>query len=179
MNLSIDCKKMLIPKARRKTPLKKAPSNRARCQPNESSAGERARSDIWARGELESDGVNEVRLTMTAVKATMKPIRSFIYEESAIWACLMRLIAQRSYVVECIGKKRKRAGLEGHCESSQSQDKFECAFADGIDEPVISATKNAKEMEIVMMSRVLGLRLNAMLMEEWVRMMDAARTRSG
>lgn len=46
MNLSIDCKKMLIPRARRKTPLKKAPSNRARCQPNESSAGERARSEI-------------------------------------------------------------------------------------------------------------------------------------
>lgn len=61
MNLSIDCKKMLIPKARRKTPLKKAPSNRARCQPNESSAGERARSDIWAYGEVESDGVNEAR----------------------------------------------------------------------------------------------------------------------
>lgn len=115
---------------------------------------------------------------MTAVKATMKPIKSFIYEESAPWTCLGD-DEHRSYVVECIGKKRKGAGLEGHYGSSQPQATFECAFAHDIDEPVISATKNAKEMEIVMMSRVLGLRLNAMLMEEWVRMMDAARTRSG
>jgi hypothetical protein len=50
MNLSMDCKKMLIPKARRKTPLKKAPSKRALCHPNERSAGERDRSDIWAPG---------------------------------------------------------------------------------------------------------------------------------
>jgi len=35
-NRSIDWKKMLIPRARRKTPLKKAPSIWARCQPNES-----------------------------------------------------------------------------------------------------------------------------------------------
>jgi hypothetical protein len=52
INLSIDCKKILIPKARRNTPLKKAPNKRALCQPNESSAGERDRSDIWAPGEL-------------------------------------------------------------------------------------------------------------------------------
>lgn len=40
-----------------------------------------------------------------------------------------------------------------------------------VDEPVISATKKANEMEIVMMSRVLGLRLNAILSEEqgWLR----------
>lgn len=52
MNLSMDCKKMLIPRARRNTPLKKAPRRRALCQPNDSSAGERDRSDIWAPGEL-------------------------------------------------------------------------------------------------------------------------------
>lgn len=52
INLSIDCKKMLMPKARRNTPLKKAPSKRALCQPKESSAGERDRSDIWTTGEL-------------------------------------------------------------------------------------------------------------------------------
>lgn len=71
--------------------------------------------------------------------------------------------------MECIGKKRKGAGLEGHYGSCQSQGKFEYTFAHGVDQPVISATKNAKEMEIVMMSRVLGLRLNAMLVEEWLR----------
>lgn len=52
INLSMDCKKMLIPKARRNTPLKKAPNKRALCQPNERSAGERDRSDIWTPGEL-------------------------------------------------------------------------------------------------------------------------------
>lgn len=41
---------------------------------------------------------------------------------------------------------------------------LERPFALCVDEPVISATKKAKEMEIVMMSRTLGLRLNAMLM---------------
>lgn len=71
--------------------------------------------------------------------------------------------------MECIGKKRKGASLEGHYGSSQFQDKLRCTIAHGVDEPVISATKNAKEMEIVMMSRVLGLRLNAMLVEEWVQ----------
>lgn len=35
INLSIDCKKMLRPRASRKTPLKKAPSRVALCQPNE------------------------------------------------------------------------------------------------------------------------------------------------
>lgn len=44
---------------------------------------------------------------------------------------------------------------------------FQHPFAHFVHGPVISATKNANEMEIVMMSRVLGLRLNAMLMEDW------------
>lgn len=43
---------------------------------------------------------------------------------------------------------------------------FDWTLAHRIDEPVISATKKANEMEIVMMSRVLGLRLNAILSEE-------------
>lgn len=68
--------------------------------------------------------------------------------------------------MECIGKKREGTGLEGHYGRSQSQDTFECIFAHSVGAPVISATKKANEMEIVMMSRVLGLRLNAMLMEE-------------
>lgn len=44
---SIDCSKMEMPRARRKTPLKKAPSRLARCQPNDSSFGESLRSEIW------------------------------------------------------------------------------------------------------------------------------------
>lgn len=46
MNLSIDWRKMLTPRARRKTPLKKAPRSRARCQPNDKSCGKSERSDI-------------------------------------------------------------------------------------------------------------------------------------
>jgi hypothetical protein len=42
----------------------------------------------------------------------------------------------------------------------------ECILAHCVDEPVISATKKANEIEIVIMSRVLGLRLNAMLMKD-------------
>lgn len=71
--------------------------------------------------------------------------------------------------MECIGEKREGAGLEGHCGWSQSQVVVEHLFAPCVHGPVISATKNANEMEIVMMSRVLGLRLKAMLIEEWLR----------
>lgn len=74
-----------------------------------------------------------------------------------------------SYVVERIGKEREGAGLEGHCGSSQYQGMLECPFARCPGAPVISATKNANEMDIVMMSRVLGLRLNAILEEEQLR----------
>lgn len=70
--------------------------------------------------------------------------------------------------MECIGKKREGACLKGHYGRSQSRDICECIFAYSVGAPVISATKNANEMDIVMMSRVLGLRLNAMLMEEWL-----------
>lgn len=37
MKRSTDCSKMLTPRANRKAPLKKAPSSRARCHPNEKS----------------------------------------------------------------------------------------------------------------------------------------------
>lgn len=37
MNRSMDCRRILIPKAKRKTPLKKAPMRRALCQPKERS----------------------------------------------------------------------------------------------------------------------------------------------
>lgn len=47
MNRSIDCKKMLMPRARRKTPLKKAPRRRARCQPKERSWRALALSEIY------------------------------------------------------------------------------------------------------------------------------------
>jgi hypothetical protein len=40
MKRSIDCKKILRPNAKRRTPLKKAPSSWARCQPKERSCGE-------------------------------------------------------------------------------------------------------------------------------------------
>jgi hypothetical protein len=46
MKRSIDWRRMLTPSASRKAPLKKAPSNRARCHPNERSCGESGRSDI-------------------------------------------------------------------------------------------------------------------------------------
>lgn len=41
---SMACKKMLTPRARRKTPLKNAPSRVARCQPKESLGGASSRS---------------------------------------------------------------------------------------------------------------------------------------
>lgn len=46
MNLSRDCRKMLMPSARRKTPLKKAPSSFALCQPNERSCRALSFSEI-------------------------------------------------------------------------------------------------------------------------------------
>lgn len=48
MNLSIDCNKMLKPKAIRKAPLKKAPSTLALCQPKAKLAGASVRSDSYA-----------------------------------------------------------------------------------------------------------------------------------
>jgi len=47
INLSTDWRKMLTPRAKRKTPLKKAPSSRALCHPNERSCGYAVRSDIY------------------------------------------------------------------------------------------------------------------------------------
>ena len=46
-NRSIDCRKMLTPSARRKTPLKKAPRSCALCQPNDSALGVLSRCEIW------------------------------------------------------------------------------------------------------------------------------------
>ena len=46
---STDWRKMLRPRAARKTPLKKAPSNLARCQPNENSLGTLPRFETWIR----------------------------------------------------------------------------------------------------------------------------------
>lgn len=156
---------MLIPKARRKTPLKKAPSNRARCQPNESSAGERARSDILAHGELESTARmrpgthNDSRQGDDEADQIVHLGRISYADMSG------EMTRPGSYIVECIGKEREGAGLESHCGSSQSQGMLECSSARCDGAPVISATKKAKEMDIVMMSRVLGLRLNAILEE--------------
>jgi hypothetical protein len=45
MNLSIDWRKMEMPRARRKTPLKNAPSSDARAKPKENSCGDLALSD--------------------------------------------------------------------------------------------------------------------------------------
>lgn len=81
--------------------------------------------------------------------------------------------------MECIGKKCEGTGLEGHYGRSQSRDIFEGIFEKSVGAPVISATKKANEMEIVMISRVLGLRLNAMLMEEGSIGYDKNRYRPG
>lgn len=59
MNLSIDCRRMLIPKASRKTPLKKAPMRRALCQPNERSWRAVAFSEIWTVHMSDESGVVE------------------------------------------------------------------------------------------------------------------------
>lgn len=48
MNLSMDCRRMLMPRASRKTPLKKAPRSLALCQPKERSFRACAFSDIYA-----------------------------------------------------------------------------------------------------------------------------------
>ena len=40
MNRSMDWRKMLVPRASKKTPLKKAPRRRARCHPKENPTGE-------------------------------------------------------------------------------------------------------------------------------------------
>ena len=60
MNRCIACKKILIPSARRKTELKKAPSTAARCQPNVKCAGASLRF-----------------VNLTATRATMKVMTSF------------------------------------------------------------------------------------------------------
>lgn len=52
MNLSMDCKKMLTPRASRKTPLKKEPSRLARCQPKDRAWGDFAFSSIYDGGQL-------------------------------------------------------------------------------------------------------------------------------
>ena len=44
MKRSMDCRKMLVPRASKKTPLKKAPRRRARCHPKENPIGEPAPS---------------------------------------------------------------------------------------------------------------------------------------
>ena len=46
---SIACRKMLIPRARRKTPLKNAPRSEARCHPKERSWGDWLLSEIWSK----------------------------------------------------------------------------------------------------------------------------------
>lgn len=46
MKRSMDCKKILMPKAKRRTPLKKAPSNCARCPPKERPCEESPFSEI-------------------------------------------------------------------------------------------------------------------------------------
>lgn len=54
---------------------------------------------------------------------------------------------------------------------------WKATLACWVNQPVISATKNAKDIEIVMMSRVLGLRLKAILMDGWVQ--EARRMNDG
>lgn len=46
-NLSIDWRNMLIPRASKKTPLKKAPNSWALCHPKDRSWGDSLRSEIW------------------------------------------------------------------------------------------------------------------------------------
>lgn len=55
-NRSIDWRNMLTPKARRKTPLKKAPRSRERCQPKERSCGESFFDEIcfWLGASVEN-----------------------------------------------------------------------------------------------------------------------------
>lgn len=75
INLSMDCRKILIPNPRRRTPLKNAPSNCARCQPNESSLGESLFSETYLRqNSIRRKEENEmhVRHTFNATKATTK-----------------------------------------------------------------------------------------------------------
>lgn len=58
MNLSIACKNMLTPSARRNTPLKKAPSSRDRCQPKDRSLGESFFAEIYfCSARLLKDGL--------------------------------------------------------------------------------------------------------------------------
>lgn len=83
MNRSIDCRNMLTPSARRKTPLKNAPRSRERCQPKGRSERESFFADIWfqirVRDELwRSEGLAR---TFKAVNATMKPIKSFSFQQ--------------------------------------------------------------------------------------------------
>lgn len=59
--------------------MKKAPSSEARAQPKEKSSGDSALSEIY--GTVRCAMIHRARgslLTMMAVKATMKPIKSFI-----------------------------------------------------------------------------------------------------
>lgn len=51
-NRSIDCRKMLIPNAKRRAPLKNAPSNWDRCHPKVRDLGGSSRSETWYRAQI-------------------------------------------------------------------------------------------------------------------------------
>ena len=81
MKRSIDCRKMLIPSAKRNTPLKKPPRSWPRCHPKEKALGVVLRSEICV-----IDGVRPHifefwwvprELTNRAANATENPMRSF------------------------------------------------------------------------------------------------------
>lgn len=72
-----------MPKASRKTPLKKAPMRRALCQPKERSWRAVAFSEIW-KVSVKSLGFRDMGLTIWADSATMKLTRSFSYRVVSI-----------------------------------------------------------------------------------------------
>lgn len=82
MNLSIDCRRILIPNASRKTPLKKAPMRRALCHPKERSWRAVAFSEIYRLSVISLVSSNR-GLTISADNATTKLTRSFNYKVSS------------------------------------------------------------------------------------------------
>jgi len=78
---SMDWRRMLIPKASRKEPLKKAPRRRARCQPKDKSWRNSVRLEIWKRSQRERRNHNssnkDQQRTMIEVRVTPKPTKSF------------------------------------------------------------------------------------------------------
>ena len=116
MKRSIDCNKMLAPRANKKAPLKKAPSSRARCQPKEKSWRYSVLSVIYP-GSVSRDLTvfwRTMRLTTMEARVTTKPTKSFSYFGYRSVYCQPVMSKCPTNVVKGVGHEGQTARLEGN-----------------------------------------------------------------